>query len=384
MKIPGARIVFSEEDKEWVVTQIKKVLDSGQLTLGSYGKEFEQAFASLHRAPYAVATNSGTSSLEIILRVLGVEGKEVIVPTNTFFATAAAVIHAGAKPRFADMNEETFALSPESIQENLTCETAGVILVHIGGMITPEVESIQRLCKAKGLFLIEDAAHAHGSSWNGQRAGTFGVAGSFSFYPTKIMTSGEGGMIVTHSEQIKNEAVIYRDQGKEKFSSNFHIRLGYNWRMSELHAIVGLAQLRRLDDFIEARTRIARIYDEGLPRITGVKPVLEAPGGRGCYYKYLAVLEDGVERARLKQLLREKYQVGLSGEVYEVPLHQQPVFARYGTGRFPVSEKLCAQHICLPIYSNMTEQEAEYVLESLSEAMKELGVSQKALIGGVK
>ena len=384
MKIPGARIVFSEEDKEWVMTQIKKVLDSGQLTLGSYGSEFEQAFAALHRAPYAVATNSGTSSLEIILRALGVEGKEVIVPTNTFFATAAAVIHAGAKPRFADINEETFALSPESILENLTCETAGVIVVHIGGMITPEIELIQQLCRAKGLFLIEDAAHAHGSSWKGQRAGTFGVAGSFSFYPTKIMTSGEGGMIVTHSEQIKNEAAIYRDQGKEKFSSNFHIRLGYNWRMSELHAIVGLAQLRRLGDFIEARTRIARVYDKGLPGITGVKPVLEAPGGRGCYYKYLAVLENGIERTRLKQLLREKHQVGLSGEVYEVPLHQQPVFTRYGTGRFPVSEKLCAQHICLPIYSNMTEREAEYVLESLSETIKELGVSQKVLIGGVK
>ncbi|MBI2870412.1 MAG: DegT/DnrJ/EryC1/StrS family aminotransferase [Candidatus Omnitrophica bacterium] len=387
MNVPGAKIVFFEEDKDWILKEVRTVLDTGQLTLGRHGRAFEEDFASAHGARYAVATNSGTSSLEIILRAIGVEGREVIVPTNTFFATAAAVVHAGATPVFADIGE-TFALTPETIEERLTPKTAAVMLVHIGGMITPDIAAIQTLCRRHRLVLVEDAAHAHGSSRDGRLAGTFGAAGSFSFYPTKIMTSGEGGMIVTDDEAIRNEALIYRDQGKKDFSSNFHVRMGYNWRMSELHAIVGLAQLKRLKQFIAARTRIARIYDEGLGRMEGITPVIESAGGAGCYYKYLAVLDDGISRPAFKKLLREKYGVALSGEVYETPLHRHPVFEAVGKGAFPVAERLCARHICLPIFSDMTEAQAEYVLESLKHVIASLAERGEAIsmttIGGVR
>lgn len=210
---------------------------------------------------YAIAVNSGTSSLEISLRILGVKGKEVIVPTNTFFATPAAVLHAGGRVRFVDADPESFSIDVERFPQVIGGETVGVIVVHIAGIVTPRMAEIEAICRERGLWLLEDAAHAHGCSYKGQMAGTFGRAASFSFYPTKVITSGEGGVIVTNDEKVYEEALIYRDQGKAGFLTNFHTRLGYNWRMSEPSAIIGLSQLARLDEFIAARNHIASIYD---------------------------------------------------------------------------------------------------------------------------
>ncbi|HEY3096420.1 MAG TPA: aminotransferase class I/II-fold pyridoxal phosphate-dependent enzyme, partial [Acidimicrobiia bacterium] len=187
MNVPAARMVFSDDDRAAVLSMIDEVLRTGSLTLGPHTRELEESFRNRHDAPYAVAVSSGTSALEIILRSLGVEGRDVVVPANTFFATAAAVVHAGGAPRFADVAQDTLALSAETVEAALTENTAGVIVVHIGGLISPEVEAIKQLCDARGLFLVEDAAHAHGSSLDGRPAGAFGVAGAFSFYPTKVM-----------------------------------------------------------------------------------------------------------------------------------------------------------------------------------------------------
>jgi len=352
--------------------QINEVLESGQLTLGKYGKEFEQEFARVIGTRYAVAVNSGTSSIEIPLRIFGVEGKEVLVPTNTFFATAAAVLHAGGEVRFVDADPETFSVGLDALRQRVTEDTVGVIVVHIAGIVTPQMPEIQAFCQERGLFLFEDAAHAHGASCNGQMAGTFGQAASFSFYPTKVITSAEGGMIVTNDQHIYEEALIYRDQGKAGFLTNFHTRLGYNWRMSEPHAIIGLSQLRRLSEFIEERRKIARIYDEGLQEIRGVTPLLEPKGCRSNYYKYIALLDEGIDRAALKKLMKEKYGVSLSGEVYDTPCHRQPIFEPFSEGQFPVADDICARHICLPLFVTMTEEEARYVLDSLAQAIKEV------------
>lgn len=371
MKIPAAKIYFPEEDKEKILNQVKKVLDSGWLTLGKFGRQFEEEFAKEHGAKYAVAVSSGTSALEIALRILEVRGKEVVIPTNTFFATASAVLHAGGKVRLADVKKDTFALDPESLRATITENTAGVIVVHIGGIISSDINEIKEICEEKGLFLLEDAAHAQGCSLNGQIAGTFGDAAAFSFYPTKVMTSGEGGMIVTSKEEFRKEASVYRDQGKSGFYGNYHIKLGYNWRMSELHAIIGLSQLHRLDEFIGARNRIANIYDEGLRDISGVEPLVLPEECRCNYYKYIILLEGGISRNKLKKCLKEKYEIGVSGEVYEVPLHLQPIFKEeYREGDFPVAEDICRRHICLPISAVMTDEEANYVLNSLEKTIK--------------
>ena len=216
--VPAAKIQFFPEDRVWIADRIQEVLASGQLTLGKYGKEFEEKFALLCGVRHAIAVNSGTSALEIILRSLGIEGRDVLVPTNTFFATAAAVVHAGGNPILLDMDPESFSVRPDVVEKNLTPNTAGVIIVHIGGIISAQMPALVELANRKGLWLVEDAAHAHGSSLRSTKAGAFGIASSFSFYPTKVMTSAEGGMIVTNNDKIAEESRIYRDQGKASFT----------------------------------------------------------------------------------------------------------------------------------------------------------------------
>lgn len=367
--IPAAKIQFLPEDRAWIGERLQEVLATGQLTLGKYGAQFEEKFAQICSLRYGVAVNSGTGALEIILRALRVEGRDVLVPTNTFFATAAAVVHAGARPVLVDLDPESFGIRPEDVERCLTSKAAGVIVVHTGGIISHRMRELQELCQKKGLWLVEDAAHAHGSFYDGVSAGGFGVAGAFSFYPTKVMTSGEGGMIVTDNQEIAEEARIYRDQGKASFTQNAHTRMGYNWRMSEPHAIIGLKHLERLGAMIADRQRIARIYDQGLKGLQNLRSLAIPAGGVCNYYKYIAILQDKRDRKELKTLLRDRYGVSLSGEVYEVPLHQQPIFREYASGPLPVSEDYCARHICLPVFSGMKEEEANQVIEALGKVI---------------
>jgi perosamine synthetase len=367
--VPAAKIQFLAEDRVWIADRIQEVLASGQLTLGKYGTEFEKEFARLCGVQHAIAVNSGTSALEILFRSLGVEGKKVLVPTNTFFATAAALVHAGGIPVLVDMDPESFAVHPEAVEKSLTPETVGIVVVHIGGIISAQMPALVELASRKGIWLVEDAAHAHGSSFQSIRAGAFGIGGSFSFYPTKVMTSAEGGMIVTSDARLAEESRIYRDQGKKSFTENAHVRMGYNWRMSEPHAIIGLRHLMRLQAMIADRRAIAAIYDKGLCEFRNLHPLQMPPGGICNYYKYIVILKEKRNRKELKGLLRERYGVSLSGEVYEEPLHKQPVFDKYAARPLPVSEDLCARHICLPVFSGMREEDAHQVLRALKEVI---------------
>lgn len=320
-------------------------------------------------ARHAVAVSSGTAALEIILRSLDVNGKKVLVPANTFFATAAAVIHAGAVPVFLDMDPKTMSIRPEDVDAAITRDTPGFIVVHIGGLITGRIGELRDLAARRGIWMVEDAAHAHGSTFKGTHSGTFGVAGAFSFYPTKVMTSGEGGMIITNDDRIAEEARIHRDQGKASFLVNAHVRLGYNWRMSEPHAIIGLRHLERLRDMIEERRKIACIYDGELAASHKAQNIAVPEGSVSNYYKYVALPLEKVDRAGLKARLREEWGVSLSGEVYESPVHRQPVFEKYATGGLPAAEDICARHICLPIFSGMTEDDARYVIAALEASL---------------
>jgi dTDP-4-amino-4,6-dideoxygalactose transaminase len=368
VEVPAARVVFREEDRAEIAGAIMDILASGALTLGPYTKRFEAAFGAAHSAPHAVATSSGTAALDIILRTAGVAGRDVIVPANTFFATAAAVLQAGGRPVFADIDAATFALSRATVEAALTPATAAVVLVHIGGLITPEVDEIRRLCGDLGIPLIEDAAHAHGSSYDGRFAGSFGLAAAFSFYPTKVVTSGEGGMVLTASTHVRDEALIYRDQGKGAFTANHHVRLGSAMRMSELHAVTGLVHLRRMNAAIARRRTVAARYTAELRLAGGPQPLAEPGSCRSNFYKYIAVLPPGLDRAHFKRELAEQHGVRLSGEVYDIPLHKQPVFADYATGSLPVAEDLCTRHVCLPVHSDMRDDEADHVLSAVSRA----------------
>jgi dTDP-4-amino-4,6-dideoxygalactose transaminase len=365
--VPPARVVFADEDRAEVARRVDDALRTGALTLGANTREFEEAFAAEHQVPYAVAVTSGTAAIEIVLRALDVAGRDVIVPANTFAATAFATIAAGARPIFADVDRSTMALSVETVTAAMTPSTAAVVIVHIGGLVSPETPALRALCDEHGIVLVEDAAHAHGSTLTSAPAGSIGTAGTFSFYPTKVITSGEGGMIVTADEGLRDEALAYRDQGKAGFGANLHTHLGYAWRMSELHAAVGVVHLRRLPEFLAVRKGVAARYDEAFREHPLVTPLVIPPASSSNYYKYVAMLSDDVDRAALKNELADRFGVQLSGEVYETPLHHQPVFAKWADGPLPVAERVCARHVCLPIHSDMTEAEVAHVVDALTE-----------------
>jgi perosamine synthetase len=371
LSVQAARIVFPVADREEIAAATAEILASGTLTLGPYTRLFEAAFAAAHsprsaEPPHAVAVSSGTAALEISLRAIGVTGRDVVVPANTFFATAEAALRAGGRPVFADIDAGSFALSPETLLAALTPQTAAVVLVHIAGLITPDVAEIARICADRGVALVEDAAHAHGARYDGQFAGAFGVAAGFSFFPTKVVTCGEGGMIVTCSSEVDQQARTYRDQGKGSVSANHHVLHGYAWRMSEQAAVTGLVHLRRMTTFIEHRRSVAAQYDAALAQLDGLEPLGEPPGCTGNYYKYIALLPAGADRTTFKQKLATDHGVRLAGEVYELPLHRQPVFAEFAGPSLPVADDLCARHICLPIHSDMTADEVDQVVGGVS------------------
>ena len=351
---------------------VAEILATGSLTLGPYTKRFEAAFAAAHNTPHAVAISSGTAALHIALSVAGVRGRDVIVPANTFYATAAAVLQAGARPVFADVDAATLALNRATVEAVLTPDTAAVVHVHIGGLISPHISEIRAACDERGIALVEDAAHAHGSTLDGRFAGSFGLAGAFSMYPTKVVTSGEGGMVVTASQHVADEARIYRDQGKGAFGANHHVRLGSAWRMSELHAATGLVHLRRMDEFIARRREVAARYDKALASVDGLTPLAEPPGSRSNVYKYIVLLAPGTDRARFKAEVADRFAVRLSGEVYDLPLHKQPVLAEYAGPPLPVAEDIAERHVCLPVHSDMTDAEIDEVLTAVTTVSGEL------------
>jgi len=373
-EVPPAKPCFPEEDIRSIQLEVAKILRSGRLTLGEYTKLFEAEFAKLCKVSYAVAVNSGTSALEISLRAIGLKAvEEVLVPTNTFSASAAAVIFAGGKPVFTDVDAKSLCIDAENVQKHLTSKTRAVIAVHIGGLICPEIKAIKEICEDNHLFLIEDAAHAQGSTIDKQPAGSIGDVGCFSFYPTKVMTAGEGGMITTEMQNIAEKCVVLRDQGKEDFSSNIIVELGYNWRLDEISAAVGLSQLKRLREFIRCRKEIAKCYDKELSQMSDIEP-LEVPENIvSNYYKYVTFLSSELSRDSFKQKLRERG-VKCSGEVYWPPLHMQPIYQRLlkvREGDFPMAEEACRKMVCLPMYSQMTLDEARYVVKNVHEVLSE-------------
>lgn len=371
-EIPPVKPFFPQEDIRTIQKDVEKILNSGMLTLGEYTKRFETEFAKFCDVRRAVAVSSGTSAMEIVLRAFGLKrGDEVLVPTNTFSATATVVIMVGGKPVFTDVDATSLCINAENVQKFLTKKTKAVIAVHIGGLICPEIKEIRQICEDHNLLLIEDAAHAQGSLLDNKSAGSFGEAGCFSFYPTKVMTTGEGGMITTDREDLARKAAVLRDQGKESFNSNIIIEVGYNWRMTEISAAIGLMQLRRLPGFIEQRNEIARFYDREISKVKSLKPLQIPKNALSNYYKYVAFLSLEVPRENFKKRLREKG-VRPSGEVYSPPLHMQPVYKRLlkvKEGDFPVAEDVCQRMVCLPIYSQMTMDEARYVTESVKEVL---------------
>jgi len=352
--------------------KIRQVLESGQLTLGPHTRIFEQMFANYVGRKDCVAVSSGHAALEAILRAYGIKNREVIVPTNTNFATAAAIIESGGRIRFADGDIE---LSASEVERLINTNTAGVIVVHIGGIVGSSMMKIREICDRANIFLLEDASHAHGSELFGTKAGALGHAAAFSMFATKVITSGEGGCVVTNDEDLLKTVRMLRDQGKDP-SSGQHILEGGSWRMSEIHAIIGASQLSQIDRFISRRRQILRRYGEllkaahpHLSLVAGSKVSL--PSG----YKCIVRVNESVSTAELKQRIAEDKQICLGSGVYDIPLHVQPVFKMWsGQDTFPEAIQFCSNHLCLPIWSHMKDEEvdrvSDYILDVTFRAAK--------------
>ena len=393
--MPILQIPFDAEDRRFLHEGIEDILDSGFLTLGKWTSRFEEEFASFVGSRYCVAVNSGTAALEVILRSLDVQSASVIVPTNTFLATALAAVHAGNRVIFADSDPDTLALDVADVERRIAVDTRAVILVHIGGIISPAWEDLRQLCDERGLYLVEDCAHAHGCSIDGRSGGTLGTAGAYSFFPTKVMTTGEGGTIVTDDPEVFRRSSMLRNQGKDPQMGNHISELGHNFRMSELTALAGVEQMRKAETLLEQRRRIAGYYDRALVDIEGVRPV--RPFGPSGYYKYVAYLADGVDRAQVKGIMKSEYGVSLTGEVYADLCHEEPLWDSYtycGRRRdasgadcshsdgvdcterqrdFPGAARISESHICLPLYPGLNDEQLGHVVSSLAETLARVG-----------
>jgi len=371
--IARARPYFPERDIEDILALIRQSLCSGQLTNGAHVREFERRFAASIGVRHAIAVSSGTAALEISLRAMGISGKEVILPTETFVASANSIILAGGTPVFAEIHPDTYCLDIGDVERRITDRTAAVMLVHMAGLVVPNIGQFRELCAQRGIELIEDAAHAHGASHAGKRAGSFGRAGCFSFYPTKVITTAEGGMITTDDDALARTARSLRNHGANPDGPDY-TQVSTNLRMAEPLAAIGLVQLGRLEEFVKWRNAIAARYASALREIEGIRP-LPLSGGVHSYWNYLAVLEDErISRAGLAQCLQERYGVEIAWP-YDPPCHMQPVFRRVlgsKPGDLPRSEALLQRHIALPMHSALTEAGAEYVLESLQAALSDV------------
>jgi dTDP-4-amino-4,6-dideoxygalactose transaminase len=360
---------FDEESIRNILQDTQSMLRSGFLTVGPFVAEFEKQFARYCQAEHAVAVNSGTAALEIALRHYGVKGKEVIVPTNTFIATPNSVIFAGGKPVFADIRADTLCIDPEDVKRKITKQTAGVIVVHIAGLPCPQMSELRELCKTNGLFLIEDAAHAHGAMIDETKVGHLADTACFSFYPTKVMTSGEGGMLVTDNAKFAEEARYMRNHGQD--NSRLMVMFGHNWCMSESCAIIGKHQLQKLDWFLQRRNEISNQYKHLLKGIDKVTSFDTPANIRHSYYKYPILLDQSVDRVKVAAAMKSKFGIE-TGSVYYPPCHMQPFYVEnfgYKEGDLPVSESVLKSVLCLPMHPGLTTEDTRYIAQALEDCL---------------
>jgi dTDP-4-amino-4,6-dideoxygalactose transaminase len=360
--IPLSKPVITEEMKKKVL----EVLDSGRFIKGPRVKEFEEEFARYCGVRYGTAVSSGTAAIYLALRALDIkEGDEVITPSHSFIATAEPILMVGAKPVFVDIGED-YNLDVDDVKRKITDRTRDVICVHLYGQMC-DMDRLIELTDKHGLYLIEDAAQAHGAEYDGKKAGSFGDLACFSFFPSKNMTvAGDGGMVVTNDGELDAKIKSLRDHGRDyrkedgKFSSTM---LGFNFRMSEISAVIGIEQLRHLDEWIDKRREIANWYNELLEANDEIMRPKEFERRKHAYHLYVIRSE---KRDELKEFLFSK---GIeTGIHYPLAIHQQPIFS--GNYNLPKTERICREVLSLPMYPGLKEEEVEFVCEKVNEFFK--------------
>jgi perosamine synthetase len=346
------------------IEAVTRVLRTSILTNGPETEAFEREFSAYHGAGDAVAFASGTVALIALFRALGIgAGDEVVVPSLTFVSSATSVVLAGAKPVFAEVDPDTFNLDPADVAGRLGPRAKAILAVHYGGQ-PADLAELAALSKAAGVHLLEDAAEAHGARYRGRHVGTWGLAGVFSFTPTKNITTGEGGLVTTDDLDLAERLRLIRNHGQT--GPYEHSILGCNWRITEMQAAMGRSQTAKLDAILARKALLANKLDQRLARVDGVRPPL-VRGDRDHVHMLYTVKLDGARDAVMESLCRR----GIETRIYFAPVHRQPIFADTASD-LPVTDDLFGRILSLPVHSKLTLDEVGEIAEAVADAVSEV------------
>jgi perosamine synthetase len=365
--IPVCIPFIGERELEYVKDCIKTNWISSK---GKYVKEFEEKFAEYCGCKYGITTTNGTTALHLALASIGVSrGDEVIIPSFTMIATAFAVIYCGAKPVLVDAERDTWNINVDKIEEKVTDKTKVIMPVHIYGHPC-NMDTILKVAKKHNLYVIEDAAEAHGAEYKGKKTGGIGNIGCFSFYANKIITTGEGGMVVTNDKEIAEKAKSLKDLAFPKGKRIYlHSEVGYNYRMTNIQAAIGLAQFVKINELIERRRKNANLYNKLLRNVEGITLPVEKEWAKNVYWMYSVLIEDGFGINR-DELMEELWKKGIETRSFFIPMHKQPVFHNMGLFKgesYPIADELSKKGMYLPSSSGLREEEIRYICNVIKE-----------------
>jgi len=353
--------VFVNDDMKKAVDE---VFDSGVFTSGPKTAEFEKKFAEYCGIKNAIAVSNGTVAIELVLKSLGIgKGDEVIVPSNTTMPTIEPILTVNATPVFADIFEDTYLINPKEVEKLITKKTKAVIAVHLYGNAA-DLDSLKKICEKNKIFLIEDCAQAHGTRYNGKHVGTFGIAGCFSFYPTKNITvCGEGGMIITNNDNISRMSKMIRSHGEDGRYN--HVVHGNNYRLSEIHSAIGIKQLELLESFIERRRELADVYNKCFNGIDGIILPIETKNAKHSYHLYVIRVDKKIRNKIIEELAKDNIFAGVH---YPIPAHKQIVIRNImKTPKIKITEKIVDKIISLPMYPLLEDEEAIMIAEKVKK-----------------
>jgi len=343
--------------------RIRQVFASGVLTGGPVTAEFEAAFAARHGVEHAVAFANGTVALAAMFLALGIgQGDEVIVPSLSFISSATSVLHVGATPVFAEVRPDTFNIDPEDVVRRITKKTRAILAVHYGGQ-PADMDELNELGATSDIVILEDAAEAHGASYHGRPAGSLATAAMFSFTPTKNITTGEGGIVTTGDGALARQLRLLRNHGQTDLYH--HDILGFNWRITEMQAAMGVVQLERLDDILAVKRRNATKMEHRLRSIPGITPPLALEDRTHVYMLYTTTLDSGIDRDLIIDRLAR---LGVQGRLYFPAIHRQPVF-RSSCVNLPVTEELCDRILSLPFHSLLGASDLDEIADAVEQAI---------------
>lgn len=366
MKIPVSQPKLMGNETMYVMDCLESNWISSK---GKYIELFESMFAQYINVKHALSTNNGTTALHLSLMAFDVApGDEVIVPTLTYVATANVVRYCGATPVFVDIDSETWNIDSEAIEGKITPRTKGIIVVHLYGH-PADMDPIMNIARRYGLFVVEDAAEAHGAEYKGRKVGSIGDVGVFSLYGNKIITTGEGGIITTNDTKLADKMMLLKSQGMDPNRRFWHPVIGYNYRMTNIQAAIGIAQLEYIDWHIENRLRLARLYRNYLSSVKELVLPVEKPWAQNVYWLFTILLRnDGISRDELIAQLEAR---GIETRPVFYPVHSLPPYACSDcSGVYPVAEQVSRSGMNLPTYADLTEDEVAYICEQLTDLIK--------------